>query len=62
MAPTLAVVSGAVMPVFFMLIYFAAVIGVIIYMIRLFIRFVKAVEKIANSLENCCQSKISQPD
>jgi len=64
MAPTLAVVSGAgaVMSGFFMLIYFAAVIGVIIYMIRLFIRLVKAIEKIANSLENCCQSKTSQPD
>ena len=53
---------GSIIPAFFMLIYFACVIGIIIYMIRLFIRLVKAVERIADSVDNCCQSKTSQPD
>ncbi len=48
---------GAILPGFFMIIYFGAVIAVIIYMIRLFIRLVNAIEKIADSLENCCKSK-----
>jgi hypothetical protein len=48
---------GAILPGFFMIIYFGAVISVIIYMIRLFIRLVNAIEKIADSLENRCKSK-----
>jgi len=52
---------GAILPGFFMIIYFGAVITLIIYIIRLFIRFVKAIEKIADSVENCCKSKTSQP-
>jgi len=42
------------------LIYFGTVISLTIFMICLFVRFVKAVEKIANSLENCCKNKTSQ--
>ena len=52
---------GAILPGFFMIIYFVAVISVIIYMIRLLIRLVNAIEKIANSVENCCKGKTSQP-
>ncbi len=44
-----------------MIIYFGAIISVIIYMIRLFMRFVNAIERIANSVENYCESKTSQP-
>ena len=51
-----------ILPAFFMIIYFGAVITVIIYMIRLFVRLVKAVEKIVDTVENCCQSRISQQD
>ena len=47
---------GAIIPSFFVIIYFAAVISVLIYVIRLFIRLVNALEKIADSVENCCQS------
>ena len=47
---------GAILPGFFMIIYFGAVISIIIYMIRLFIRLVNAIEKIANSVENFCKS------
>jgi len=46
---------------FIMLIYLGAVISVIVYIIRLFIRFVNAIEKIANSVESYCESKTSQP-
>jgi hypothetical protein len=52
----------AFFPGFLMIIYFGAVITVAVYMIRLFIRLVKAVEKIANSVESCYKSKISQAD
>jgi len=52
---------GAFLPGFFMIIYLGAIISVAIYMIRLFIRLVNAVEKIANLVENCCKSKTSQP-
>ena len=63
MPAIIAAVSGVVSIIpFFMLIYFVCVIGIIIYMIRLFIRLVKAVERIADSVNNCCQSKTSQPD
>ena len=48
------------MEAIFMIIYFVAVLSVIIYMIRLFIRLVNAIEKIANSVEDCCKSKTSQ--
>ena len=48
---------GAILPGFFMIIYFGAVISVIIYMIRLFVRLVNAIEKIADSLENRYKSK-----
>ena len=51
---------GAVLPGFFMIIYFGAVISIAIYIIWLFIRLVNAIEKIANSVENCCKSKTSQ--
>jgi len=50
---------GAILPGFFMVIYFGAIISVAIYMIRLFIRLVKAIEKIADSVEDCCKSKTS---
>ena len=50
---------SAFFPGFFMIIYFGAIITVAVYMIRLFIRLVKAVEKIANSVENRSQSKSS---
>ncbi len=52
---------GAILSGFFMIIYFVAIISVVIYMIRLFIRLVKAIEKIADSVEDCCKSKTSQP-
>ena len=44
------------------LLYFGVVISILVYLISLFIRLVKAVEKIANSVETCCNSKTSQPD
>jgi hypothetical protein len=50
------------MEAIFMLIYFVAVIAIAIYIIRLFIRLVNAIEKIANSVESCCKSKTFQPD
>ncbi len=50
------------MPEIFMIIYFVAVISIVIYMIRLFIRLVKAVEKIANLVEGSCKSEASQTD
>jgi len=49
------------MPVLFF-IYVVVVISVIIYMILLCTRFVNAVEKIANSVENYCKNKSSKPD
>jgi hypothetical protein len=51
---------GNILQVFLMMIYFATVICVVIYMIRLLIRLVKAVEKIAYSVEKCCDSKASE--
>jgi len=54
--------SASIIPGLCMLIYFVAVIGIMIFMIRLFVRFVKAVEKIANSVENLCKTKASQSD
>ena len=51
---------GPIPPGFFMIIYFGAVIAIVIYMIRLFTRLVNAIEKIANSVENCCKSKTSE--
>ncbi len=46
---------------FITLIYFGAIIALIMYVIRLFIRCVNAIEKIADSVENYCGSKTSQP-
>ena len=37
--------------------YTIVVLAIIIYMVWLFIRFVNAVEKIANSVENYCKSR-----
>ena len=51
-------VFGAIIGV----LYFGVVISILVYLISLFIRLVKAVEKIANSVETCCNSKTSQPD
>ena len=47
----------AILPALFMLMYFGGIIALVIYMVLLFIRLVKAVEKIANSAENCSKSK-----
>ena len=47
----------AILPALFILMYFGGIIALVIYMVLLFIRLVKAVEKIANSVENCCKSK-----
>jgi|SaaInl7_200m_RNA_FD_contig_21_2161803_length_221_multi_12_in_0_out_0_1 hypothetical protein len=44
------------------LLYFGVVISIVVYLISLLIRLVKAVEKIANSVETCCKSKTLQPD
>jgi len=52
---------GSILSFFLMLIYFGSVITIAIYMIRLFTRFVDAIERIANSVEDCCKSKTSQP-
>ena len=52
---------GTFLPAFLVIIYFGAIISVVIYMILLFIRLVNAIEKIANSIENCCKNKTSQP-
>jgi len=46
---------GSILPGFIMIIWFVTVISVIIYMIRLLIRLVHAIEKIANSVENYCR-------
>ena len=45
------------LPDIFTHIYFVTIIVIGIYMIRLFARLATAIEKIANSAENCCKSK-----
>ncbi len=50
-------ILGDFLAEFFMFIYFVAVISLVIYIIRLFTRLVNAIEKIADSVEDCCKSK-----
>ena len=53
---------GSVLPALVMIINFGVIITVIIIMVRLFIRLVKAIEKIADSVEDCCKGKMFQSD